>query len=138
MSSPSPATPPLKATAAKHLALARQNYQTYQRLKDSGQDLDWAVTVLFYTALHLVQAYFVQQAVTAFDIPQSHKERTTRIGLKLLPIYSHYRTLQDLSRDARYEPDHIVLTPKAVQQYEDLDFVPIAVELRQRGISLDP
>ena len=50
MSSPSPATPPLKAAAAKHLELARQNYETYHRLEHSGQDLDWAVTVLFYTA----------------------------------------------------------------------------------------
>jgi len=138
MSFPPPATPPLKATAAKHLARARRNYQTYQRLKSSGQDLDWAVTVLFYTALHLVQAYFVEQAATGFDIPQSHQERAARIGLKLLPIYRHYRALEERSRRARYEPDYVPLTLKAIQAYEDLDFVPIVAELRRRGIPLDP
>jgi hypothetical protein len=138
MSSPSPATPPLKATAAKHLTRAQQNYETYQRLKNSGQDLDWAVTVLFYTALHLVQAYFVEQAATGFDIPQTHQERATRIGLKLLPIYRHYRALEERSRSARYEPDYIPLALQAVQAREDLDFAPIVAELRRRGIPLAP
>lgn len=138
MSSPFPATPPLKVTAAKHLTRARQNYETYGRLKRSGQDLDWAVTVLFYTALHLAQAYFVQQAATSFDIPRNHQERSTHVGLKLPPIYRHYRTLEDHSRRARYEPDYVPLTPEAIQTLEDRDFVPITVALRQRGISLEP
>jgi hypothetical protein len=85
MSTPSPAGLPSKPLAVKHLTRARQNYDTYKRLTTSGQGLDWAVTILFYAALHLVQAYFVEQAATAFDVPQTHQERTLRIGLTLLP-----------------------------------------------------
>jgi hypothetical protein len=80
MPTPSPGALPSKPLAVQHLTRARQNYDTYQRLKTSGQALDWAVTILFYAALHLVQAYFVEQAVTAFDAPQTHQERTLRIG----------------------------------------------------------
>src|SRR3954451_11236686 len=106
MSTPSSATHPSKPLAVQHLTRPRQNYGAYGRLKTSGQDLDWAITVLFYTALHLVQAYFAEQAATAFDIPQNHQQRITRVGLKLLPIYRHYRALEDLSRRARYEPGY--------------------------------
>jgi hypothetical protein len=136
MSSASPPTPPFQALASRHLARARQHYAAYQRLKASSEDLDWAVTILFYTALHLVQAYFAITAATAFDLPRTHQERLTRIGLRLTPVYKHYRTLEDLSKQARYEPDPIPLTPEAVQQYVDFEFVPIVVELRQRGVDL--
>jgi len=96
MSSPSPATPPLKAAAAKHLALARQNYDTYHRLEHSGQDLDWAVTVLFYTALHLMQAYFVQsRAIRARSSPSS----STRYIVRLFPTAA--RLLKVLRSTAR-------------------------------------
>jgi hypothetical protein len=132
-STPSPSKP----LAAKHLARARCFYQTYLRLKNSAQDLDWAVITLFYTALHLVQAYFVETATNAFQIPRTHDDRRTRIGIRLTPLFQHYRTLEDYSKDARYDPHYAPPTSKEVQELEDLDFRPIVTELRNRGISLD-
>jgi hypothetical protein len=138
MSPPTPGTPAFQALASKHLARARQHYEAYKRLKAGSQDLDWSAIVLFYAALHLVQAYFAGTATTAFDIPRTHADRSTRIGLKLTPIYKHYRILEDLSKEARYEPDPVILTPEAIQEYEDRDFVPIVVELRKHGVNLLP
>lgn len=83
-------------------------------------------------------AYFVEQAASAFDVPQTHEERTVRIGLTLLPAYPHYRRLENLSRKARYEPGYTAPAPDAVQKLENADFHPIAVELRKRGIALHP
>ena len=44
-----------------HLDQARQDYTLNQELKRRGQYLDWAVTVLFYTALHLAEACLVEK-----------------------------------------------------------------------------
>jgi hypothetical protein len=136
MSSASAPTPS-KQAAIKHLARARQFYQVYLRLKSGRQDLDWAVVTLFYTALHLVQAYFVETATNAFQIPRTHDDRRLRVGTLLTPLFQHYRTFEDLSKDARYDPDYALPTPEEVQELEDLDFRPIAAELHSRGISLD-
>ena len=50
--------PLTKPDAVRHLDKARSNHALYEKLKSEATHLDWAVTVLFYTALHLVQAFF--------------------------------------------------------------------------------
>ena len=134
--SPGSAPSPSKEAAIKHLARARQFHQAYLRLKNGRQDLDWAIIVLFYTALHLIQAYFVETASNAFQIPRTHDDRRTRVGISLTPLFQHYRTLEDYSKDARYDPDYTPPTSEELQELEGLDFAPIATELRSRGISL--
>jgi hypothetical protein len=125
--------PPSKELAVNYLMRARQHYQTYLRLKGGGQDLDWAVVALFYTALHLVEAYFVEQhSCPARD----HQRRRDRVGALLTPLFQHYRTLEDKSQDARYEPRHVSFTPEEVQELEDADFTPLVTGLRNRGINL--
>jgi hypothetical protein len=127
--------PPSKELALKHLARARQHYQTYVRLKNGGQDLDFAVVALFYTALHLVEAYFVEH----HGYPtRDHQRRRDRVGALLTPLFQHYRTLEDKSQDARYEPDHLPFTAEEVQELEVLDFTPLVAGLKARGISLLP
>jgi hypothetical protein len=127
MSSGSPPSPS-KAPAIKHLARARRFHQAYQRLKNGQQDLDWAVIVLFYTDLHLLQAYFVETASNAFQIPRTHDDRRTRVGVSVTPLFQHYRTLEGYSKDARYDPDYAPPTAEEVQELEDLDFRPIVNE----------
>jgi hypothetical protein len=58
MPSTPPASPPSKPAAIQHLEQARRNYAFYQELKH-GAHYDWQAIVLFYTAVHLVQSYFV-------------------------------------------------------------------------------
>ena len=135
MASGSPVPPPSKELAVQYLARARQHYQSYLRLKSGGRDLDWAVVALFYTALHLVEAYFVEH----HSYPtRDHQRRRDRVGALLTPLFQHYRTLEDKSQDARYEPQLVPFTPEEVQELEDADFAPLMTGLRNRGISLYP
>ena len=61
---------------------------------------DWLVTSQFYIAVHLVDAYLATKGVH----PTQHRLRGQHLSedKKLLPIYSEYQDLENLSRDARY------------------------------------
>ena len=71
--------------------------------------LDWAVTCLFYAAIHYVNAYLVKAHI---PIPKRHRgsnpKKPGRLNIVqndsvLSQIYQEYRHLDDESRDARYE-----------------------------------
>ena len=128
----------MKPLAQQHLERARRNFAAYQRLRDGGADLDWAIVALFYTALHLVQAYFVESATSGFDIPRDHEQRRDRILLKLLPIFHDYRRLQTASHDLRYDPDCAPPSIDEVRRLEEQPMARIGAELRARGITLEP
>ena|SRR5437899_7371400 len=137
MSAASATPPPSKPQALLHLAQARQNHDLYQQLKREGKHLDWAVTVLFYTALHLIQAYLVELAATGFDIPKDHEDRDRYVRRKLTPIFSDYSLLQTRSNWARYQPNKPKPTVDLVQEYQDLQFARIVAHLRQLGVRLE-
>lgn len=61
----------------------------------------WAMTMLFYAALHHVQAYFVTQG--KYPITHTHRDSSIRRDSNLGHIYVDYRELEDLSRMARYD-----------------------------------
>ncbi len=63
--------------------------------------LDWAVTVMFYTALHYVEWYLATKNLHPADhtIRDSYLQRTR----DLKPIWPDYRRLKDRSEKARYE-----------------------------------
>jgi len=84
---------------ADHLAKAQANESLSVALQ-SGASLDWSVTVLFYAALHLVEATLAPQAHS-----RTHVERdaTIRQHPQLRPIYGHYRELKERSLQARYD-----------------------------------
>src|SRR5437588_7560509 len=102
MATPAPPTPPSKPDALLHLPQARDNYRLYQELKQGGQHLDWAVTVLFYTALHLAEAYLAETISSAFARPKGHEERSAAIRKHLPQIYGDYQFLRTRSTWARY------------------------------------
>ncbi|MGL4649858.1 MAG: hypothetical protein ACRC1H_10655 [Caldilineaceae bacterium] len=92
----------LQQAAARHLDKARHNQELSQLLgsRNPNHYLDWQITTLFYAALHLVQAYFVQYAEV---IPRTHVQRSQFLMKeKRLLVYKPYVTLHDLSRDGRY------------------------------------
>jgi hypothetical protein len=82
----------------RHLSKAEQNETLSLSLQGGGHN-DWAVTLLFYAALHLVDAYLDPMQ------PKRHTDRRNLIRNDpvLRPIWFHYRELDDRSRDARYE-----------------------------------
>jgi hypothetical protein len=84
-----------------HLNQARHNFAFFQSF-DKALYPDWAVTLLFYTALHYVDAFLA----TKLMIPGSHVERDKclRMVSQLKPLYYDYCHLKNSSHNARYAP----------------------------------
>jgi hypothetical protein len=122
----------LDPLAAEHLEHARHNHALYERLASEGQFRDWAIVLLFYAALHLVQAHAIQHGEPLR--PTSHEARREYVSRRLASFARHYTRLRRLSEDARYErwmPDE-----QQVRDAHDRDFQHIVAQLRNRGISL--
>jgi hypothetical protein len=82
-----------------HLKKADYNEQFFHDTKDSYPD--WALTGMFYSALHLVDAYLAKKNLSVPD----HKTRTNYIHKisDLRSFYDDYRILYDYSVNARYK-----------------------------------
>lgn len=125
----------LDADAAAHLTKARHNFELYQKLRSERTHLDWAITLLFYTALHLVQSYACQHGPW---VPRDHYERARFVNEELRPIYHPYRDLEDRSKNMRYDLHET--TTAEVEAWHDVEFQRIAAHLgtNRRGIRLHP
>jgi hypothetical protein len=88
------------ASRQEHVAQAVRNRVVADVLANSGFH-DWAMTALFYSAVHLVLAYVVQSGGTV----TSHGERRSFIhgNPELRSILSAYNELKILSENARYD-----------------------------------
>jgi hypothetical protein len=64
--------------------------------------IGWSITMLFYSALHYVEAYFT--AVRGFGC-KHHFSRATEIqnDPRISSLFPDYRLLENLSREARYD-----------------------------------
>jgi hypothetical protein len=123
----------LNEDANDHLAQARRNYRLYLQLRAGGEFTEWALTVLFYTAVHLVQAYAAQHGPW---VPANHGERAEYIRERLGPVFHDYRDLQDRSEDVRY--DLWTISEGELAEWHDRQFAHIAAYLgaSRRGIRL--
>jgi hypothetical protein len=85
--------------ASEHISKAERNEKIADALSKTDF-LDWTVTCLFYAALHYVDAILAASVIH----PEGHTERNEAIGTNpsLLKIRNEYRTLETLSRNARY------------------------------------
>ena len=93
------------ATVGQHLEQARRNEQFLATLDlPSSPYLDWAVTIIFYAALHYLRALFAHYQLTNIARYGDMDKAFDRIQLlKRHPeIYNDYRQLKDDSREARY------------------------------------
>lgn len=90
-------------TSNEHERQAQKNETLAERLDTQfNQYEDWVVTTMFYSALHYVECELTKHGMSA----SNHGERQRKINqCKQIPgdVYRLYRTLEDLSRDARYE-----------------------------------
>ncbi len=76
------------------------NRSVYEWMDESRPNLtDWKVVVLFYSALHRVNYWFVTQTG---KVPENHAERNRRVRRELPQIFGRYRNLYMMSRRARY------------------------------------
>jgi hypothetical protein len=65
-------------------------------------DCEWAVTALFYAALHYVEAYFATKNMH-YD-RHGDRESALRRESAIKALWDDYRTLKRHSRKARYYP----------------------------------
>lgn len=102
-----------------HLAQAQHNQRLLATLSSSGGSLssyaDWAVTVAYYVAVHLVEAYFDRKR-KAHSASHAERDRTFASMAELKPIYGDYSDLKNLSIDSRYKCVPARWTSSAVQR----------------------
>lgn len=100
----------------EHLNQADKNERFYGLCDlDNSEFLDWAVTALFYSVLHYVDAFLAEQLNYH---PLDHQHRTPSVAKldQLNPIHREYMRLKDESEKARYKIKHF--TPSSVRQLE--------------------
>ena len=99
----------------EYIQQAAHNADLASYLRQTGKNcLDWAVTCLFYAAIHYINAYLVKKHI---PLPTSHRGRRNivRSDSVLSQICQDYCHLGDESRDARYK-----LKRPSVSDYDTL------------------
>jgi hypothetical protein len=91
------------ATVQEHRLKAVHNWDflDFHRLSE-GEFADWAVTVLFYCALHWLRALLAQEGYQVRNY-RDEEDAITGAGIFTLQALEWYRHLKDSSRMARYE-----------------------------------
>lgn len=86
---------------SEHIAQAEKNERLYELLVGTEFN-DWAITGLFYAALHYVDAFFMRQTGTS---PINHNSRNGLVErtLNLAQIKPYYAALFQWSLNVRYE-----------------------------------
>lgn len=85
------------ATELEHKRHAQHN-QAFLDVIDKNAFPDWAITVSFYKAVHLVEALFTNKQVRG----GSHIRRNNTLKRTFPAIWRDYRPLYAFSRVARY------------------------------------
>ena len=114
----------------KHISRAQNNEQFYSSFNLSTTPfIDWAVTALFYSSLHYLDAYFATYPAGGMH-PHSHAARDFHVARDSFTknLYSSYRELKDRSEDARY--NLISFNPTSVAILEIQDFQKIRNSIR--------
>jgi hypothetical protein len=111
----------------QHYKKSKKNIDFYEDVVDTHPD--WAVTGLFYAALHLVDAWLATRTLPDVQHPERHEFRVNLIGKlgELKPIYANYRMLQDYGHRARYKMD--AFSKENVKDTRKTVFDPIQKEI---------
>jgi hypothetical protein len=104
--------------AETHRACAAYNEEFYAKL-DQTVDGGWAVTALFYSALHYVDAFLAERE-NAHPGDHGERDRMIKANHTTDGVRNHYRRLQDKSRDARYNGG--TFTPATIRTLFNSDF----------------
>ena len=105
------------ATPSEHRSKALHNEELLDVHKlPEGKFAGWAITVLFYSALHWMRALAAQEG---FQIKRYSGTESEKLALQQVPLFQQspepfkwYRLLKHVSQDARYE----------MTQYSSADF----------------
>ena len=88
-------------TKAEHVRKAEHDETFVSSLDlNSTPYLDWAITALFYSGLHYVEAYFATRGIHSAD----HRTRDSAIyrDINIRQLYNDYNELKNHSINARY------------------------------------
>lgn len=98
------------ATANEHEEQAASNEEFYREIGGSdAQRPDWAITVLFYTAVQEVEALIARKKWTvttktgAVVRPTNHQQREKAMKQHCPGLVAEFSALQDWSEGARYQ-----------------------------------
>jgi hypothetical protein len=105
------------ASAERHREWAQRNEQFYSAIGGAdGEWPDWAITALFYTALHEIAAFLRTHGQPA------HSHKAIRGALRANPAWTDiaaiYEQLQTWSETSRYHC--IILEPHKIKLAENL------------------
>jgi hypothetical protein len=117
-------------TTDEHLVQAERNEQLSHTLE--LHDPAWAVTMLFYAAVHYLEAYFDAMPTRAgFERHyEQHVSRHRAVRQRLPSLQRHYQTLYDESIEARYK--YTLFTPDDVVALRDNQFAAIKSQVLRR------
>lgn len=94
-------------TAERHIQQAEHNWEVSQALSGRGEEApvssQWALTCIFYAALHYVSARLWNAGVHP---PAGHAERESRLATLDRAIYRDYTWLKTQCDAARYNFVH--------------------------------
>lgn len=114
------------ATPTAHRTKALHNEQFIRRHDlGSGEYADWAVTALFYSAVHWLRALITSSGlrdVRNYKGENRAAEELLRNGVLDTQAWEWYGHLKDDSRDARYEMK--AFTPAEFDEIHKLSFTP--------------
>ena len=105
---------------ASHYSRSHLNQEFAKKIrKRIPEEIGWYMVVLFYTALHLVDAYLVTKAWKPSMENHGERNRELKKCSELsMPFRGAYRSLQDMSEQVRYEPGFQAVD-KHLKQAED-------------------
>lgn len=101
-----------------HIVQSRHNCNSNKYLaQENPHYRDWEITTLFYSAVHIVDNYFL---LLKKPEPDNHTKRRRLIDLELQDISREYSLLECLSQRARYESTPQTLSHGYVKLAEQL------------------
>lgn len=106
-----------------HEELALANFKRARfggEQEDQHPGLDWRITMFFYAVVHAVNhtLFAPRHAPDGFDHDQ--RRQKIRFDPRFATITNAYRSLEELSRQARYKPQVLPMTLDEYREARDL------------------
>ena len=111
-------------TTREHFARARSAEQVAAQVEATNPE--WAVTALFYAALHYVEAFFYHQARRGPRYAahtDDHGARLDEVDARMHSQYANYRAMLERSMVARYSA--VPFTSQEIQELHRDRFEPL-------------
>ena len=81
-----------------HVRQSEHNHDIWEYLSKNPRCVDWEITTLFYSALHVIDEYLSSKGMR----PRRHFDRNTMVQEEIEPIADAYVKLYSLCIKARY------------------------------------